>query len=986
MASNNATMASNNKPLSNNKPIFLRDIWDCKKIEKLKEGFKCHWCNTTYKKAGANRAVSHVSGIKLYGSNGIKSCTGSIPDNYKEIYMKLANRKEHTRNVKKNQHHMFKENIRKKNEMLANDDGEKKRKFNDGIAAVSSQENTSRSSTSTEYQLSLNDYYDPSKSQNISATAVLDPNVTNPTSALTNCYITFNKNAGIFSNAREQMDIYVADFIYSKGLPFSIVEDPKFQLLVDHAQNIPKNYTLPSRYAVSNSLLDKLYNKYVTDHMKKLKMNEVYYGLSILGDGATIHKKPLFNILVSGAFCPTYVSRVYDCTKDLEIGQNKSAEFIARLFREVAYQVDPGKTLLDLILVDGASNVQKGGELLAIEFPRVTVMHGCEHVLSLFCSDLLKKTKVRLLVIIYRIIYRVFGSGSTHMAYAVFQKHAKEYNKNNSIGLIRASGTRMGGYFYAFHRLLRLYHPLLKAVNSNEWKNDVSLKNNSLKTLVENIIKYPSFFEKIKIIVLILYPVIKTLRLSDSNKPGMDKIYYYVKETTKYINAMSSTFDTLFDDEFYEDYINYKDEEVQNIEEYDLDDPMEDKKKGNKKISDESSIILDLWSRRADALKTPWTIAGYLLSIEINIYNDAQFATKEDEDCLREVAYKLYSHFPPNVRDTTVNKCMEQYQLFRNKLQMYATESWWSSDYAINGESHMWHYTYPSSYYKELSYVACRVTSKLLGIGSCERQWGDVKHTESNKRTSLLSSRLEKQSILYGAHCLEMAKVKKNPNDDRYWGVEDLNDNELNMELESYVKGIEYIPPKQPIQYKDTEDINIFEPNMIMTKIFKAYLEDDEKALAHKYTPVAQFTLLAKYGSMRIMTPDSPTPYVSVISTNSLVWYEKDKEDKNAPYGWFCVLVPKGMEYDDDKCMEYEHVPVIGAKEDYENLHLCIAICNQLEHITCIDKNDDKIDPVEYYGFRFPGCTYPGKYESFPNSVSINPSKTNQFNKKSRKK
>ena len=306
--------------------------------------------------------------------------------------------------------------------MMANEDNsEKKRKFNDNVAAVSSQENTS-TSNSSDYQLSFGERFDSLKSQ-IHNTDVVSAATTS--SFPNNSFISFNRNTGLFSNAREQMDIYVADFIYSKGLPFSIVEDPKFQLLIDYAHSVPKNYNLPSRYSVSNSLLNRLYSKYVSDHMKKLKMNEVYYGLSILGNGATIHKKSLFNILVSGAFCPTYVSRVYDCTKDLEVGQNKNAEFIARLFREVAYQVDPGKTLLDLILVDGASNVQKGGELLAIEFPRLTVMHGCEHVLALFCSDLLKKTKVRLLVVIYRIIYRVFGSGSTHMAYAVFQKHAK---------------------------------------------------------------------------------------------------------------------------------------------------------------------------------------------------------------------------------------------------------------------------------------------------------------------------------------------------------------------------------------------------------------------------------------------------------------------------------------------------------------------------------------------------------------------------------
>ena len=216
--------------------------------------------------------------------------------------------------------------------------------------------------------------------------------------------------------------------------------------------------------------------------------------------------------------------------------------------------------------------------------------------------------------------------------------------------------------------------------------------------------------------------------------------------------------------------------------------------------------------------------------------------------------------------------------------------------------------------------------------------------------------------------------------------MEDINDNELNIELDTYMKGIEYIPPKPQIQHNEADDINIFEPNMIMTKVFKAYMETDEKALVHKYNPVAQFTLLAKYGNMRIMTPDLPSPYVSVISTNCLVWYEKDTKDKNAPYGWFCVLVPKGMEYDDDKCMEYEHVPIMGTKEDYENLHICIAICNQLDQITCIDENDNKLDPVEYYDIKFPGCKYPGKYESFPNAVSVNPFKTNPLKKKSRKK
>ena len=43
------------------------------------------------------------------------------------------------------------------------------------------------------------------------------------------------------------------------------------------------------------------------------------------------------------------------------------------------------------------------------------------------------------------------------------------------------------------------------------------------------------------------------------------------------------------------------------------------------------------------------------------------------------------------------------------------------------GRSHMWHEKYSLPYTKVLGYVACRVCSKLAGIGAAERSWGDVK-------------------------------------------------------------------------------------------------------------------------------------------------------------------------------------------------------------------------------------------------------------------
>ena len=42
------------------------------------------------------------------------------------------------------------------------------------------------------------------------------------------------------------------------------------------------------------------------------------------------------------------------------------------------------KGVVDLVLFDGASNVQKVGRILAINHLQITVVHGAEHVMSLF--------------------------------------------------------------------------------------------------------------------------------------------------------------------------------------------------------------------------------------------------------------------------------------------------------------------------------------------------------------------------------------------------------------------------------------------------------------------------------------------------------------------------------------------------------------------------------------------------------------------------
>ena len=68
----------------------------------------------------------------------------------------------------------------------------------------------------------------------------------------------------------------------------------------------------------------------------------------------------------------------------------KITTFICYQFLNHMKEIDPGKNLTGVIVFDGASNVQLGGELLKVHYQNLKVMCGVEHTVSLFFNDVLK--------------------------------------------------------------------------------------------------------------------------------------------------------------------------------------------------------------------------------------------------------------------------------------------------------------------------------------------------------------------------------------------------------------------------------------------------------------------------------------------------------------------------------------------------------------------------------------------------------------------
>jgi len=272
------------------------------------------------------------------------------------------------------------------------------------------------------------------------------------------------------ATADSQLTMAISDLIHSRGLPFSLGSDAKFRKVLTLARNASMSYRPPGRNQIATDLLDLNYSLYMEKNFDSIMKDADIYGISFFGDGATVKKAPLLNILASGVYNSAACIEIVDCSQHMEDGGRKNGKYIANQFHPYIVKCETHTPkVVDLVLFDGASNVQLAGNILNAHFPRISVVHGAEHAMSLFFNDLFKIPELQVFIKISRLVYKFFGSGSMHAPYAIFSKYSKQHNQGKKIGLIRAADTRMGGHVLVLIRMIRLHAALRNTVTSREY-------------------------------------------------------------------------------------------------------------------------------------------------------------------------------------------------------------------------------------------------------------------------------------------------------------------------------------------------------------------------------------------------------------------------------------------------------------------------------------------------------------------------------------
>jgi hypothetical protein len=151
-------------------------------------------------------------------------------------------------------------------------------------------------------------------------------------------------------------------------------------------------------------LLDDIYQSTYDEQMRSLLKESKVFGIALIGNGATIHKVPIMIFWGSSPNNPFALLDIVGCTSEMAKSGEKDAKYIAGLLKSIISQIEQTKDpnnqknenwgVVDKVLFDGASNVQNAGQLVSITYPRITIVHGAEHVVSLFFKDIFTKMPV----------------------------------------------------------------------------------------------------------------------------------------------------------------------------------------------------------------------------------------------------------------------------------------------------------------------------------------------------------------------------------------------------------------------------------------------------------------------------------------------------------------------------------------------------------------------------------------------------------------
>lgn len=314
-------------------------------------------------------------------------------------------------------------------------------------------------------------------------------------------------------------DAAVADFVFEEGLAFAKVESPAFKRMLSAVSKCP-GYSPPKRTRLSTTLLGDAYDR------SKVKVQPIVDaatssvgntpGYSLCSDGATdITSRPLVNVVLTSASGNVFLN-AHDTS-----GKPKKAKFIADLLADHLEALGPDHCVL--VVTDNAANCKKAGQLIEERYPHITWTGCLAHCMDLMLKDIGQLGWVAPLITDVKQVFTFIRKHSQPLA--LYRKH------NPNLALITPGDTRFGSNFIMLERFLAVVKPLQAMLSDpewDEWVHDQGKKVQARAEAARKTIRSKSTKRLVRALVPAIEPMVKLLRMADSEVPCTGKVYHNV--------------------------------------------------------------------------------------------------------------------------------------------------------------------------------------------------------------------------------------------------------------------------------------------------------------------------------------------------------------------------------------------------------------------------------------------------------------------------
>jgi hypothetical protein len=165
-----------------------------------------------------------------------------------------------------------------------------------------------------------------------------------------------------------------------------------------------------------------------------------------------------------------------------------------------------------------------------------------------------------------------------------------------------------------------------------------------------------------------------------------------------------------------------------------------------------ASTVMDLWQKRRSRLVHDYSLVGYILSPNPTIMAHAiDNKTYEHDEAAEWLITKLLvdpslvGHAWTVERAWLIDTFMEEYGNFTNRHGVFGRDNIWIMAAEEDCKAYRWHYHYSYNQTKVLGKPACLVLSKILRIGTAER---NVKGVKSGQRVNTSVDKTRKQVMV----------------------------------------------------------------------------------------------------------------------------------------------------------------------------------------------------------------------------------------------